>query len=278
MAERVDAHLFRGVSPTICLGMPALIRLVSTPNSCGVARGLKMDRSICRLLRAIALIIGLAATLSASSAIADEADRFSTTTPIKHLVIIFQENETFDHYFGTYPNATNPPGEPEFHPRRDTPSVNGFTPTLLNFNPNGVNPFRYDRSQAFTCDGLNGYMAEQQQFDFGLMDQFVTFTAVPAGCPDYGYGSAFVMGYFDGNTVTALWNYAQHFAMSDNSYGTTFGSTLPGHINLVSGQTNGAIQLRLTRNSSLTGLLSPTRNPPATYVSPAPLRRFRCPG
>ena len=36
------------------------------------------------------------------------------------------------------------------------------------------------------------------------------------------------MGYFDGNTVTALWNYAQHFAMSDNSYGTTFGSTLPG--------------------------------------------------
>ena len=75
-----------------------------------------MDRSISRLLRAIALIIGLAATLSASSAIADEADRFSTTTPIKHLVIIFQENETFDHYFGTYPNAANPPGEPEFHP------------------------------------------------------------------------------------------------------------------------------------------------------------------
>ncbi len=200
-----------------------------------------MHRSISRLLCAIVMAIGLVAGLSTTRAIADEADRFSTTTPIKHLVIIFQENETFDHYFGTYPNAANPPGEPQFYPAHDTPSVNGLTQTLLNFNPNKVNPFRYDRSQAFTCDGLNGYMAEQQQFDFGLMDQFVTFTTLPAGCPDYGHGSAFIMGYFDGNTVTALWNYAQHFAMSDNSYGTTFGSTLPGHINLVSGQTNGAI-------------------------------------
>lgn len=49
------------------------------------------------------------------------------------------------------------------------------------------------------------------------------------------------MGYYDGNTITGLWNYAQHFAMSDNSYGTTFGATLLGHINLISGQTNGVI-------------------------------------
>jgi len=190
---------------------------------------------------AIASALALSGSVLVTAVRADEASRFQTATPIKHLVIIFQENETFDHYFGTYPNAANPAGEPEFAPARNIPSVNGLTPTLRNFNPNGVNPFRLDRSQAFTCDGINGYMAEQQQFDFGLMDQFPTFTQVPAGCPDYGHGSAFVMGYFDGNTVTALWNYAQHFAMSDNSYGTTFGSTLPGHINLVSGQTNGAI-------------------------------------
>ncbi len=48
------------------------------------------------------------------------------------------------------------------------------------------------------------------------------------------------MGYFDGNTVTALWNYAQHYAMNDHSFGTTFGPSTPGAINLVSGQTNGA--------------------------------------
>ena len=38
----------------------------------------------------------------------------STTTPIKHVVVIFDENITFDHYFATYPNAANPPGQPAF--------------------------------------------------------------------------------------------------------------------------------------------------------------------
>jgi len=50
------------------------------------------------------------------------------------------------------------------------------------------------------------------------------------------------MGYYDGNTVTALWNYAQHYAMSDNSYDTNFGPSTPGALNLVSGQTNGVIK------------------------------------
>ena len=50
----------------------------------------------------------------------------ATATPIKHLVVIFQENVSFDHYFGTYPNATNPSGEPTFNAAPDTPSVNGL--------------------------------------------------------------------------------------------------------------------------------------------------------
>ena len=45
------------------------------------------------------------------------------------------------------------------------------------------------------------------------------------------------MGYYDGNTVTAFWNYAQHYAMSDNSYGTNFGPSTDGALNLISGQT-----------------------------------------
>jgi phospholipase C len=49
------------------------------------------------------------------------------------------------------------------------------------------------------------------------------------------------MGYYDGNTVTALWNYAQAFAISDNSYSTTFGPSTPGALNLIAGQTHGAM-------------------------------------
>ena len=193
------------------------------------------------MIWSVVIAVWMIAMVWGAPVAADEAARFPTTTPIKYLVIIFQENESFDHYFGTYPNATNPPGEPKFVAAKHTPSVNGLTPALLDNNPNLINPFRYDRSQAFTCDADNGYETEQLQFDGGLMDMFVQFNTLPSGCPDYGYGSGFVMGYFDGNTVTALWNYAQRFAMSDNSYDTTFGSTLLGHINLVSGQTNGAI-------------------------------------
>ena len=53
-----------------------------------------------------------------------------------------------------------------------------------------------------------------------------------------------VMGYYDGNTVTALWNYAQHFAMSDNSYSTKFGPSTVGALNLIAGQTNGVSHTR----------------------------------
>lgn len=162
----------------------------------------------------------------------------ATATPIQHLVVIFQENVSFDHYFGTYPMATNPSGEPRFLAAPGTPSVNGFTNALLNFNPNlnsangagASNPFRLDRSQAVTPDQDHNYIAEQLAFNAGLMNQFPLHTSS---------GGNEVMGYFDGNTVTALWNYAQFFAMSDNSFGTTFGPSTPGLMNLISGQTNG---------------------------------------
>ena len=68
----------------------------------------------------------------------------------KVLVIIFQENVSFDHYFATYPNAANPPKEPRFKPLPNTPSVNGLTGALLTDNPNSAFPFRLDRSEAAT--------------------------------------------------------------------------------------------------------------------------------
>jgi phospholipase C len=156
-----------------------------------------------------------------------------TTTPIKHLVVIFQENVSFDHYFGTYPYAQNNPGETPFYPLPNTPSVNGLTDALLHHNPNAANPKRLSPAQFHTDDMDHEYKDEQLAFDNGLMDQFVEHTSG-------GQDKTMVMGYYDGNTVTALWNYAQHFAMSDNSFGTTFGPSTPGAINLISGQTHGA--------------------------------------
>jgi phospholipase C len=166
-----------------------------------------------------------------------------TTTPIEHVVVIFQENVSFDHYFATYPNAANDSSsEPAFHAKEDTPAVNGLqSGGLLTQNPNSTQPFRLTRAQAVTCDQDHNYGDEQKAFHAGLMDQFVQEVGSSSGsCNNAGKGNGLVMGYYDGNTVTAIWNYAQNYAMSDNSFGTTFGPSTPGVLNLIAGQTHGA--------------------------------------
>ncbi len=163
-----------------------------------------------------------------------------TTTPIQHVVVIFGENISFDHYFGTYPNATNADGTP-FTAARHTPKVNGLSKKLLTDNPNAYNPKRLAPSQALTCDQNHGYGPEQKAVNGGKMDKFVenTETDKCTGQPVLFGEPGLVMDYYDGNTVTGLWNYAQHYAMSDNSFDTVYGPSTPGALNLISGQTHG---------------------------------------
>lgn len=188
---------------------------------------------------------------------AQEREHSSTATPIRHVVVIFQENVSFDHYFGTYPNAlANNNGSRYFAGGRpSTPRVNSLESAgLLTNNPNGVNPFRIDRSNANTCDQDHGYGDEQYAFHGGLMDRFLQHS-----CNDAHLGPNSTLGYYDGNTVTALWNYAQHFAMSDNSFGTSFGPSTPGLLNLVAGTTfegtvtNGLPPTGFIANAATTG-------------------------
>lgn len=180
------------------------------------------------------LSLALCCTLFAMPLKAAPPDDSRTTTPIKHLIVIFQENRSFDQYFATYPFAANLPGETPFHAQAATPSVNGLlTAGLLTANPNSSNPQRLGPADAIVCSDSHDYTDEQNAFDHGLMDLFPEKTA-DSSCP---LGQ--VVDYFDGNTVTALWNYAQHFAMSDNSFNTTFGPSSPGAVNLISGQTHG---------------------------------------
>ena len=171
--------------------------------------------------------------------------------------MIFQENISFDHYFGTYPYAANTDGSP-FKAKRGTPRVNGLyskiTPSgpigpLLTANPNTYNPTRLTHSQALTCDQDHGYTPEQQAVNGGRMDKFVQFTDTPTctGTPTTPHGSpGLVMDYFDGNTVTGLWNYAQNYAMSDNNYDTVFGPSTPGALNLISGNSGGSYAVNQT--------------------------------
>jgi phospholipase C len=189
----------------------------------------------------VAAAVGIGADgANAQPLIPANAEHLHTTTPIKHVVVIFGENISFDHYFGTYPNAANTDGTP-FTPARHTPKVNGLTPQLLTDNPNAYNPKRLASSQAMTCDQNHNYGAEQKAVNGGKMDKFVenTETDKCTGQPILFGEPGLVMDYYDGNTVTAMWNYAQHYALNDNSFDSVFGPSSPGAINLISGQTHG---------------------------------------
>ena len=204
----------------------------------------------------------------------DPAARFATATPIKHVVIIFGENVSFDHYFATYPNAQFPatrssPPDPgvdgtAFVAAANTPKANNlatpldvnnaFVPitgiNLLTQNPNSAQPIRLNPRQASTQDQNHAYGAEQAASNAGGMDLFPE--KVGRGNPAFmGEPTVpgLVMDYYDGNTVTALWSYAQNFAINDNSWTTQFGPSTPGAINLIAGQTNGAINISMPGGS-----------------------------
>jgi phospholipase C len=219
------------------------------------------------LLSTVALLALAVAAISIGPVIAgqnnnDKADKdaavdpntLKTKYPIKHLVVIFNENRSFDHYFGTYPNAVNPEGEPLFEPAKNTQrDINNLlsSPALLDSNPNlnsangtnAANPFRLDRTQANTADQSHAYTAEQKAYDAGKNDLFPLDTGSGTNGGAGAFGTkAQVMGYFDGNTVTAFWNYAQNYAMSDNAWTDTFGPSTPGALHMFAGNTNGGVQ------------------------------------
>jgi phospholipase C len=127
-----------------------------------------------------------------------------------------------------------------------------------------ANPFRLTRAQAATADQNHNYGPEQAAAHGGLMDLFPSKVGVAGVAGSGMMNTALNMGYYDGNTVTALWNYAQHFAMSDNSFSTNYGPSTPGAINLVAGQTHGVIN-----NQNGTGAVIDAGDGSLTHISDA---------
>jgi phospholipase C len=127
--------------------------------------------------------------------------------------VIYDENISFDHYFGTYPGVNG----------LNTPAPGGGT--LLTNNPNGANPRLLNPNNItdlLTCDQNHNYTDEQTAFDNGAMDKFISTlgnggtSATGASC-----NKSDVLNYYDGSTLGAVWGYAQSNALNDNSYGTT---------------------------------------------------------
>ena len=198
---------------------------------------------------------------------APKPGRTTTTTPVKHLVVIYDENVSFDHYFGTYPKAANTDGVP-FTAAKNTPKkINTEAAAgLLTKNPNLYAPARLSSSELLTCDQNHNYPPEQLAFDGGKSDLFVQNTSKDT-CSGGLYGApGLAMDYYDGNTVTGLWNYAQQYTLADNAFDATYGPSTTGALNLIAGQTHGVVSVTGTGSTT-----NPTRTAtpdPYTVKSP----------
>ncbi|MCF3963023.1 phospholipase C [Streptomyces fuscigenes] len=192
-------------------------------------------------LLAAAALVALGGSVAPASAAPKAKDNSAkTTTPIKHVVVIFDENESFDHYFATYPKAANTDGTTFTASNRTPKADNLASAKLLKKNPNQYAPKRLTPDQALTCSQNHNYGPEQLAYNNGKANKFVENTETDT-CSGGLFGEpGLSMDYYDGNTTTALWNYAQHYTLSDNSFGSNFGPSTPGALNLVSGQTHGA--------------------------------------
>jgi phospholipase C len=152
----------------------------------------------------------LASLLSVSFAAGSSASQL----PIKHIVVILQENHTFDNYFGTYPGVNG------LGNYTALPSAPGAPPTQR--------PFPINTSRPMSGNLNNSWTAAHRAYDNGTMDGFVI-----------AQGSNATMGYYDYRSIPYYWDYASQFVLMDNFFTSVMGPSLPNHIYPIAGQDGG---------------------------------------
>jgi phospholipase C len=157
---------------------------------------------------------------------------------IKHVVIIMQENRSFDSYFGTYPGADGIPGlagNPGTVPCVPDPAHSGQC----------VQPFHDTADKNY--GGPHGQTNATADIDGGKMDGFVGQAENGSNCgtnPDNPQCSPCngqtagacndVMGYHDGGELPNYWSYARNFVLQDHMYEPNASWSLPQHLFQVS--------------------------------------------
>lgn len=133
-------------------------------------------------------------------------------SPIKHIIIIVEENHTFDNYFGTYPGANG---------------LNGYSAQPDPATGATVRPFHLP-GVTLTQDLCHTWECAHKAYDNGKMDGFVAAA-----------GTNLTMGYFDYNQIPYYWDYASQYVLLDNFYSSVMTASLPNHLYLVAGQSGG---------------------------------------
>ncbi len=141
----------------------------------------------------------------------------SASNPIKHIIVIFQENHAFDNFFGTYPGALGIPAN-ECMPLNDSNPTLGCVQPWLNTN-------------AVDKGGGHSWQNSHTSFDNGSMDGFLN--AAP-GDKKYNYS---VVSYYNNITIPDYWTMAEHYTLLDHMYSSVLSYSQPNHWYEIAGQT-----------------------------------------
>ena len=176
-----------------------------------------------------ALGFGFAAILAGAPICAAHGDAAAQADPgihkIAHIVIVMQENRSFDSYFGTYPGA-------------DGIAMQGGQPVACVPDPKGGCVRPYHDTNDVNRGGPHGHRHALADIDGGKMDGFLfEAEAARANCeqsdnPRCGGGD--VMGYHDGSEIANYWRYAHDYVLQDHLFEPNSSWSLPAHLYLVS--------------------------------------------
>lgn len=152
---------------------------------------------------------------------------------IKHVVIIMQENRSFDHYFGTFPGADGIPmkdGRPDvcLRNRDNSKCLQPFydTSDINNGGPHRWSDARYDINNGKMDGFVRQLEYERERKCAGNKTEAVCRQS--ADRPD-------VLGYHDDKQIPNYWAYAKNFVLQDRMFSSITGASLPVHLYLVSG-------------------------------------------
>ncbi len=167
---------------------------------------------------ALAAVFLLLATAPISSAFGNLSE---TSTPITHLILLTQENHSFDNYFGTYPTSNGTLGGEIVSQLQ---SVDGLpNGTCLPIPAGCLSP--YHAQAGYTENPIEGRDVYEKDYDNGKIDGFAAYSGPQS------------MSYFDYHEIPAYWDYAEEYGLADNYFASAMTTTTPNRLLLLSGDT-----------------------------------------
>ncbi|HLZ58355.1 MAG TPA: alkaline phosphatase family protein [Ktedonosporobacter sp.] len=177
------------------------------------------------------ILVGLLTLTAACTSSSNASSHTSSDLQkIKHIIIIMQENRSFDSYFGTYPGADG------------IPMQNGIPTVCVNDPKAGQCVKPYHDTQDLNHGGPHGAINAGLDINQGKMDGFIAQAEKGKGsCVNpndpacSGNGQTDVMGYHTAQEIPNYWAYAHNFVLQDHLFEPDASWSLPSHLFMVSG-------------------------------------------